>query len=437
MKRVLILCITLLPQLLNAQQEKSTRIAVKPGIVVVQGIKWQQILAKARAENKYIFVDCYTTWCGPCKKMDGEVYSLEKVGALYNDKFICLKIQMDSTKNDNEIVKSMYPDARFIEKRYNVQAYPTLLFFSPDGQIQRISVGGMEADDFIKLGTDVLDPQKNYSQLIVNFKEGKRNMAEMSYLARTALELIKDTAQSQEIAKAYLLCLRKEDWLKEDNIEFMREFTKSSKDIGFSLFYHKANSVNKIMEDDTYAQSVLHSIINDEIVRPAIKSADQRGRQPVWGKMFSVIKKKYGVYYADRVITAARINFAVKHHNWQDYTKYYVLYTDKYSMPSENRGHWVSFSFNNSAWAIFLHSFNKTELTHALSWSSRAVMMEPIPNWMDTYANILYKLGRQEEAIKWEQIALNLYPADKVIQGMLEKMKKGEPTWPLAKKEPM
>ena len=43
------------------------------GIHFEQGLSWKDILAKAKAEHKYIFVDCYATWCGPCKYMDKNV----------------------------------------------------------------------------------------------------------------------------------------------------------------------------------------------------------------------------------------------------------------------------------------------------------------------------------------------------------------------------
>ncbi|MBL7708461.1 MAG: thioredoxin family protein, partial [Chitinophagaceae bacterium] len=34
-----------------------------------QNLSWSQLLAKAKTENKLIFVDAFTTWCGPCKQM--------------------------------------------------------------------------------------------------------------------------------------------------------------------------------------------------------------------------------------------------------------------------------------------------------------------------------------------------------------------------------
>ena len=52
---------------------KGTSQDTTKGIHFVNGLSWQEVLQKAKAENKYIFVDCYATWCGPCKAMDKEV----------------------------------------------------------------------------------------------------------------------------------------------------------------------------------------------------------------------------------------------------------------------------------------------------------------------------------------------------------------------------
>ena len=47
-----------------------------------QGINFEKLtleeaLIKAKTENKYVFVDCYTTWCGPCKRMTEFVFPSE------------------------------------------------------------------------------------------------------------------------------------------------------------------------------------------------------------------------------------------------------------------------------------------------------------------------------------------------------------------------
>ena len=37
--------------------------------VKFEDLTFKEALAKAKAENKLVFMDCYTSWCGPCKKM--------------------------------------------------------------------------------------------------------------------------------------------------------------------------------------------------------------------------------------------------------------------------------------------------------------------------------------------------------------------------------
>ena len=52
---------------------------------------WKQAIAKAKTENKPLFVDFYTDWCGPCKKMDKEVFTDAKVAEFYNTNFITIQ----------------------------------------------------------------------------------------------------------------------------------------------------------------------------------------------------------------------------------------------------------------------------------------------------------------------------------------------------------
>lgn len=61
--------------------------------VSAQGIEffhgtYDEALEKARTGNKQIFVDVYTSWCGPCKKMAKEVFTLPEVGTYFNEHFI-------------------------------------------------------------------------------------------------------------------------------------------------------------------------------------------------------------------------------------------------------------------------------------------------------------------------------------------------------------
>ena len=88
---------------------------------------------------------------------------------------------------------------------------------------------------------------------------------------------------------------------------------------------------------------------------------------------------------------------------------------------------------NGYAWAVLEKSNTKTELETALAWSKESLKMEKDNfAYLDTYANLLYKLGRKKEAIECERKALALCPeAEKPFyQNTLDEMKKGKKTWP-------
>ena len=80
---------------------------------------------------------------------------------------------------------------------------------------------------------------------------------------------------------------------------------------------------------------------------------------------------------------------------------------------------------------MFLNiAVTKKELELALQWARRSVLLAPgNANRFDTEANLLYKLGNKEEAIKMEKQAAQMDPKDKDITKALQKMQLGTPTW--------
>lgn len=94
--------------------------AMAQGIRFFKG-SWQQVLAESRKTGKPVFVDVYTSWCVPCKRMEKEIFPLAKVGAKFNKNFINYRI--DAEKGDGIALR----------KQYTVNAFPTYLFINPDG----------------------------------------------------------------------------------------------------------------------------------------------------------------------------------------------------------------------------------------------------------------------------------------------------------------
>ena len=89
-------------------------------MTLAQGIKFEDtnfstILAKAKKENKLIFVDSYASWCGPCKLMVKNVFPQKAVGDYYNSHFVNAKIDMEKGEGID------------LAHKYNVIVFPTYL----------------------------------------------------------------------------------------------------------------------------------------------------------------------------------------------------------------------------------------------------------------------------------------------------------------------
>lgn len=399
------------------------------GIRFEEGLNWQQLIAKAKADNKYIFVDCNTTWCLPCRKMEKEVFVQPCVGDYFNANFISVKAQMDSSKKDNALVQTWYSDARYLRETYQVSAYPTYLFFTPEGKLLDMKSGAFPANAFVDLAKTAIAPENNYYAQAEEFKKGKRDLTAMSFLARKALEM-GDSSLSREAANAYVAALTKDKWLTKENIEFTQQFTKSTTEKGFRFFYQNADSINRIMQTPGYAEGVVTGMIYREIVSPKELQAKQTNTVPDWKRLEQQIRKKYNASYADRVVLSARTGWARSNKEYAEYTKCLAMQMDKgYIFLSPNNPI-ADLIWNNLAWEIFLYSQEPAELEKALDWSMQAIRIVPDPNSFDTYASLLYKLGKKDKAIIWQQTAIKLNPESAELKQKLEAMKKGEPIWP-------
>jgi len=121
-------------------------IALSMGVVAWSGaaepampfrsIPFEAATQAAAKEGKLVFIDFYTTWCEPCKRLDALTWTDAEVGRLVGEKAVALKL--DAEKEGKELAK-----------RYKIAAYPTLLLLKADGtEVDRL-VGFSEPAKFI------------------------------------------------------------------------------------------------------------------------------------------------------------------------------------------------------------------------------------------------------------------------------------------------
>lgn len=92
----------------------------------------------AAEQDKLIFVDCYAVWCQPCARMAEKVFPTPEAGEYFNDRFVCLKMDMEKGEGAK------------LRKKWELVAYPTFLLVRPDGTVQHRIVGARELSGLIE-----------------------------------------------------------------------------------------------------------------------------------------------------------------------------------------------------------------------------------------------------------------------------------------------
>jgi thioredoxin-related protein len=141
--------------------------AQETGIIFETG-NFSQALEKAKQEGKYLFIDCYTTWCGPCKMLEKDVFTDKEVANYFNSKFINLRL---------DIEKGEGPE---LKKRFGVQPVPTLLFINAAGEVEHKFIGASTKEEFMKQSAEVFSNENRYGVLQRKFKAGDKSLGFMS-----------------------------------------------------------------------------------------------------------------------------------------------------------------------------------------------------------------------------------------------------------------
>ncbi len=98
-------------------------------------------MEQARAEQKYVMVDFFTSWCTWCKVLDQKTYQDGRVTAL-TDRMVSVKVNAEIDKD--------------VAAKYAVRAYPTIVFLNPDGSLRRRITGFQPPEAFSPILEDVL-----------------------------------------------------------------------------------------------------------------------------------------------------------------------------------------------------------------------------------------------------------------------------------------
>lgn len=130
--------------------------SISLSLIAQHKVNWVT-LAKAellsRTIPKPIYVDVYTSWCGPCKMMDTETFNNEAVVKELNKNFYAVKFDGESDEVFNFLGKKYASPGRYhqVLDLLRVKAFPTSVFYSADFQVVGFESGYIKPKPFLRI----------------------------------------------------------------------------------------------------------------------------------------------------------------------------------------------------------------------------------------------------------------------------------------------
>jgi thiol-disulfide isomerase/thioredoxin len=153
-----------------------------------QDLSVEPALVAAKRDNKIVMIDFFTTWCGPCKKLDATTWKDPEVLKWLGEKTVALRIDAEKEKE--------------LAAKHRIKAYPTMLFLKPDGSEMDRIVGYKGPKEFLSQANDALAGKNALTRAkekLVGYEENP--MARGNYA-----DVLADAGRYEEALQEYLWC---------------------------------------------------------------------------------------------------------------------------------------------------------------------------------------------------------------------------------------
>jgi thioredoxin-related protein len=345
----------------------------KAGEVEYFNKPWSEIKAKARNESRMIFIDCYTDWCGWCKTMDKETMTSPDIVKILNEYFIPVKMDMEN----GEGIK--------LAMKYHVTGFPSFLFFDPEGNYIYQIAGYQKPDEFKKLLKNVL------SGAVTFRATGISNSIDEEYpdfYVKAFAGNGKRTFPKAEEVNNYLAT--QNDLASEVPWAVIARFPVGEKYNNYffeNIEVYRQNFGPVMVADKVNA--VLGSMLDD-----AIKTKNDA----LFNKVLSLIER-----YVKEDQSGAKIYTSLAYYkgikNWPKYFESANMYINVNAYSNTD-------FVNTICWTLYENVADRQVLNTASEWMKKVTEAEPKYAYLDTYASLLYKAGRNNEAIEYAKLAI-------------------------------
>jgi len=356
---------------------------------------WEAIKAEAKKNQKLIFIDSYTDWCGWCKEMDKNTFSNQGIGGMMNNYFVNYKLEMEKEDLGKQLAL-----------KYAITSYPSFLIFNAKGELVYTIVGYQDPATFMTTLLEVLKPLKHENRpgYSLDFIE---DVYPDFYLKAMGMKGKKKFPEEKDFNK---WMHKNQDLSKEVNFTVFKRFNYLADMKSQQLFWDQRSKLDSLFGYD-FIDYLTREMIGKEVIAIAKKKEDAAfekllvQRLPLLDKEEEMGKSYRMFYYAET-------------NNWRKIVELLsATYKEKGIEP-------LSF-WNQQCWDIYEKSDDTLLIAKAVDWMSEVCKVNDDYNYLDTYAALLFKAGKLEEAKEMAQVAITKGKAENLkVAGSEELMEK-------------
>ena len=425
--------------------------------VQFQNLTYNEALKKAAINNRMIFLQFESEKCIQCNVVANKAFENEELAAQLNESFVCIAINF--THPDRETV------GNFLNAKQSFGSF----FIDHNGVLlHSYKMSTTQASKYKEqVGIALFKSSEGIriSELEKEYREGDKSidMLQAILLKRKSLSL-----ETDSLLDVYVSILPTDSLTAVTTLSFI---AKMAPVIG-SYADNQLRKDYALFNKAWYALPLVERvIINNRIIAKSMNKAVSEKNQAFAYRVASFNKATYttSVQAAENAFDKNILDYLYETKDTFNYLVRAVNYYDKYYMTvsidtiskqdslrrkkmlATAKGDTVSrtdstlrirksitFSpqtqiitqaLNTGAWNFYKMSSDTMYLSKALQWVKRGLEFYEPAEAMDTYARLLYKTGKKEEAVFWELKTIALkqkmgYPTVE-FEAVLNKMKAG------------
>ncbi|MEZ4888098.1 MAG: thioredoxin family protein [Chitinophagales bacterium] len=340
------------------------RIAAQNTIDFFEG-DLETLFATAKKQNKAIFIDTYTDWCLPCKKMETEVFPRPDVHIFYNNFFINYKLNMFSE------------EGIAFAKKHKINTYPTYLYFNADGSLNHTVIGAKIPQKFIEAGKIGAVNQKKLAEMTFMYKKGNTSKSFMAEFL-TLLWLSNDPLYPI-LVKKYCVSTTSADLQEEIHQQTIYSLANDLTQNSYQLFANHKTLFEEKFGVEQVKNKQLAAAYN------SLEIAIQQKNYALFNDIITIIRTFQTPKTNESLLTIS-LQFYEAMKDWTTYAETACTFLPKVKITN-------AADLNNIAWNFYEQIDNIDFLEIALKWAAQSIELDNQPYNNDTYKSLLTKLG--------------------------------------------